>query len=139
MNAVLSAPPDTSPATTTATAMDAALAPVQEVIRQLLVPQVAKIDTDAHYPHDVMKALGQAGAFDILGDRGQTMGIGHGDRRTDDLEIARLALHVAHELAVDLQAVHRHLPKAFEVLHAAAEVVASVAPLCWALAYPVML
>ena len=39
------------------------------------------------------------------------MGIGHRDRRTHDLQIARLALHVAHELAVDLQAVHRHLPE----------------------------
>jgi alkylation response protein AidB-like acyl-CoA dehydrogenase len=63
MNAVLSAPPEACPATPAATAMEAALAPVQEVIRQLLAPQVAKIDTDALYPHDVMRALGQAGAY----------------------------------------------------------------------------
>lgn len=63
MNAVLSAPPEACPATPAATAMEAALAPVQEVIRQLLAPQVAKIDTEALYPHDVMRALGQAGAY----------------------------------------------------------------------------
>lgn len=63
MNAVLSAPPETFPAATASTEMEAALAPIHEVIRQRLTPQVAKIDTEALYPHDVMRALGQAGAY----------------------------------------------------------------------------
>lgn len=59
MSAVLQAP------SAPARCDDDASAPgaIDEVIRQLLRPQVAAIDAQAHYPEDVMRALGQAGAF----------------------------------------------------------------------------
>lgn len=70
-----------------------------------------------------MQAIGGLGVLHVFGHHLGTAGPRHCHRRLHHRVVAVVAGEVAHERAVDLDDVHRHLLQPGKALHAYAEVV----------------